>query len=183
MGTMDGQNFEHAKFDIALQILGQDKPPNWLMWLDCDVLIANQSLSLESLLDAADARNADVVIAEEPSGLESGIILLRGGSAHSFGFMQRASESPWKLFGERSMLVHQMAVDSEIFAERSCMGGSGGPGTGDPDSFTWASNLRTVHQRLLISYSAGYVQQHGAVFWSPGDFAIHFSGCPFSLAP
>lgn len=35
---------------VALEVLSQHPPPEWFLWLDCDTLVTNRSISIPDLL-------------------------------------------------------------------------------------------------------------------------------------
>jgi len=175
---LEGEEPQYGKLQIALQALESDSAPDWLLWLDCDALVTNRSISFEMLLETYEVSDADWVVAEEPNGINSGVFVLRGKSSSALRFLRGASISPWRFVWDQSMLLHRMAVESDLFAEGGCTSelGSGGA----LDDFAWAGHLRTVHQRAINLYTEGTARSWGASAWTPGDFVVHFAGCPLA---
>lgn len=53
---------------VALDILSRDDPPDWFLWLDCDALVTNHSISIEHLLKTYDiGEDVHFVVAEASS--------------------------------------------------------------------------------------------------------------------
>lgn len=41
---------DRSQLQVALEILSQHPPPEWFLWLDCDALVTNRSISIQDLL-------------------------------------------------------------------------------------------------------------------------------------
>merc|ERR1712196_430655 len=83
--------------------------------------------------------------------------------------------SPLRMVWDQSMLFHRMSTESDLLAREAC--------NMDPSTFAdfqWASTFRVVHQHAMNLYTSGSAAQWGATAWTPGDFIIHFAGCPMT---
>ena len=69
---------QFGKLQVAIDVLDVEDPPEWFLWLDCDALVTNRSISLDDLLMTYELREAQFVVAEETSGINSGIFLVKG---------------------------------------------------------------------------------------------------------
>ena len=58
---------------VALDILSRDDPPDWFLWLDCDALVTNHSISIEHLLKTYEIGEDVHFVVAEASGLWPGV--------------------------------------------------------------------------------------------------------------
>lgn len=172
-------HYRYGQTRIAFRELSSPDPPSYFVWFDCDVLVANLSVSIEAVLRTyeLDTFETDWVVAEDASGINSGVFILRGGSSRALSFLRGALESPWTVWWEQSQWLHSMAEISDLFARRACADGATAADANFHD-FKWAGNLRTVPQQALNSYTPEVAREWGAEAWRAGDFILHFAGCP-----
>mmetsp|Transcript_121056 Transcript_121056/g.353763 ORF Transcript_121056/g.353763 Transcript_121056/m.353763 type:complete len:414 (+) Transcript_121056:166-1407(+) len=163
---------QYSKVHIARDAIAVSDAPEWFVWLDCDTLVMNRSISVEMVLETYDAHEADLVIAEEPSGINSGVFFLRG-SQSARQLMEVVNSSAWQMVWDQSMFLNGMVAQSDLFAAAGCS-------IGDLPDFEWPKGIRTVHQAAMNLYSAGSARQWGASAWEEGGFIMHMAGCPLS---
>ena len=171
------QEPQFGKLQVAIDALESD-PPEWFLWLDCDSLVTNRSISVDDLLDTYDLREAEFVVAEEPSGINSGVFLLRHDGLR---FLKEVMKSNWRFVWDQTMLLHQMAEESDLFGEAMCS--KVRKEEAPPRDFEWAKNFRLVPQQAMNLYGEGSALQWGASAWQQGDFILHLAGCPLVEAP
>ncbi|CAE8590380.1 unnamed protein product [Polarella glacialis] len=179
---------QFGKLQIALDSLAVENPPDWFLWLDCDALVTNHSISVDDLLDTYDLRGVDWAVAEETNGINSGVFLVRGGPENAgLRFLQAASTSQWRFVWDQSMVFHQMTEESDLLAATACeqwqsqMRQSRHEGDSGEDlrhDFRWAAHFRSLPQRAMNLYGEGSALQWDATAWEPGDFILHLAGCP-----
>lgn len=173
------QEPQYGKIQIAIDAMEREDPPDWFLWLDCDTLVGNRSISVDDLLNTYDLQDVAWAVAEETSGINTGVFLVQGGSHRdrSLQFLKEASSSPWRFVWDQSMFLHQMAKDSDLFAESVCQVQDLDDGLSMPD-FAWSTKFRTLPQKAMNLYGEGSALQWGATAWKPGDFVLHLAGCP-----
>ncbi|CAJ1339345.1 unnamed protein product [Effrenium voratum] len=171
------QEPQFGKLQIAIDVLSAEDAPEWLLWLDCDSLVANRSISLAQLLQTYGLHEAHFVVAEEVSGINSGVFLVH---RQGLRFLRQALGSDWRFVWDQTMLLHQMSLDSDLFAAAACPHWRQGL---EPRDFRWAPQLRLVPQAALNLFGEGSAQQWGAEAWQPGDFILHLAGCPLVEPP
>lgn len=165
---------QYSKVRIAADAIAPAGAPDWFVWLDCDALVMDRSVSVGTVLDAYNAREADFVIAEEPSGINSGVFFLRGSPTARL-FMEVVGSSDWSMVWDQSMFLNGMVARSDLFGAEACSSEEAVWRT-----FEWSAGMMTVHQAAMNLYSAGSAAQWGAAAWEEGGFIIHFAGCPLS---
>ena len=137
------QEPQFGKLQIAIDVLGSDEPPDWFLWLDCDALVTNRSISLDSLLQTYEVSEKHFVVAQEVSGINSGTFLAKGGPERSgLLFLERVLSSDWRFVWDQTMLLETMARDSDLLAEETCNGG-------EVRDFQWAPHLGLVPQHAV----------------------------------
>eukprot|EP00434_Breviolum_minutum_P016589 symbB.v1.2.014624.t1/scaffold1072.1/size139929/11 len=179
---------QFGKLQVALDILSRDDPPDWFLWLDCDALVTNHSISIEHLLKTYEiGEDVHFVVAEasglwpgETSGINSGVFLLRGGTV-ALHFLKEAMTSNWRFVWDQTMLLHQMAMDSDLLGQGMCSRWR--KGEAPAGDFQWASHFKVVPQQALNLYGEGSALQWGASAWKRGEFILHLAGCPLVEAP
>merc|ERR1712146_496271 len=140
-------------------VLSGAQPPDWFMWIDCDALVTNRSISLEMVIRTHNISNmAHFIVAEEANGINTGIFFLRG-SEPARDFVQRVAKSHWTSVWDQSMFLHRMAEDSGVLSSGDCK----------RDDFEWAPHISVVHQRAFNLYTEGSAKQWGAEAWTEGD--------------
>ena len=121
-------------------MLRSEDPPDWFLWLDCDALVANRSISVESLLQTYQLSEKHFVVAEEVSGINSGTFLVKGGTDRpGLHFLERVLSSDWRFVWDQTMLLETMVRDSDLLAEEMCEGG-------EVKDFQWAPHFGIVPQ-------------------------------------
>ncbi|CAE7524749.1 unnamed protein product [Symbiodinium sp. CCMP2456] len=164
---------QFGKLQIAIDVLSSEKPPDWFLWLDCDALVTNRSISVESLLRTYQLSEKDFVVAEEVSGINSGVFLVRGGAeGRGLRFLEEAMQSDWRFVWDQTMLLQQMARESDLFGATMCSDAA--------SDFRWAPHFGLVPQHAMNLYGEGSALQWGASAWKPGDFILHLAGCPLT---
>lgn len=167
------QEPQFGKLQIAIDVLSSEKPPDWFLWLDCDALVTNRSISVESLLRTYQLSEKDFVVAEEVSGINSGVFLVRGGAERrGLRFLEEAMQSDWRFVWDQTMLLRQMAQESDLFGATMC--------SDFAEDFRWAPHFGLVPQHAMNLYGEGSALQWGASAWKPGDFILHLAGCPLT---
>ncbi|CAK9014543.1 unnamed protein product [Durusdinium trenchii] len=178
---LSDQEPQFGKLQVAIDLLGSDDPPDYFFWLDCDALVTNRSISLEDLLETYQLHAAHFVVAEEVSGINSGIFLVKGGAErHGLRFLRAAMTSDWRFVWDQTMLLDQMARDSDLYADDMCYQWRT---TGASHDFDWAPHFGVVPQQALNLYGQGSALQWGASAWQRGDFILHLAGCPLVELP
>lgn len=118
----------------------------WFFWLDADALIANPTISLESLVD----READLIVAKDCNGINMGCFLLRNNA--------RTREFLHLVDGRNAFTHHpwweQAAVNDVLSSGESSI------------------CVRYVAQRLINSAPSG----SESAAYQPGDFVLHLAG-------
>eukprot|EP00438_Fugacium_kawagutii_P034329 Skav216684 [mRNA] locus=scaffold91:133277:135477:+ [translate_table: standard] len=133
---------QFGKLQVALEVLSQHPPPEWFLWLDCDTLVTNRSISIQDLLVTYDIGE------DETSGINSGVFLLRGGDP-GLRFLKDAMTSNWRFVWDQTMLLHQMAMDSDLLGQDMCR--KWRKGEDISRDFQWAPHLRLVPQHVQHS--------------------------------
>lgn len=171
---------QFGKLQVALEVLSKDIA-DWFLWLDCDALVTNRSISIADFLQTyLVTEDAHFVVAEETSGINSGVFLLRGGEV-GLRFLRDAMSSDWRFVWDQTMLLHQMAMDSDLLGQDMCSKWRKGEDVSH--DFHWAQHFRVVPQHALNLYGEGSALQWGASAWQRGDFILHLAGCPLVEPP
>eukprot|EP00928_Gymnodinium_smaydae_P002344 TRINITY_DN10831_c0_g1_i1.p1 TRINITY_DN10831_c0_g1~~TRINITY_DN10831_c0_g1_i1.p1 ORF type:complete len:261 (-),score=72.69 TRINITY_DN10831_c0_g1_i1:59-841(-) len=193
---------EVAVLHLVSQTMNEPDSSEWVLWLDCDALIANYSLPIQALMETygfaggaectsasasstCDAEDVMLAIAEEPNGINSGAFLVRNSSAGR-RLMTAAVNSSWQMVGYQSMLLHQMALEADVFGEASCAASTAAESEGEAEreqDFSWAPRLLLLPQRALNLFTAEQAKRWTGELWEsatwhPGDFILHLAGCP-----
>ena len=138
------QEPQFGKLQIAIDALRHEEPPDWFLWLDCDALVANRSISVESLIRTYQLSEKVFVVAEEVSGINSGVFLVKGGKERrGLQFLEEAMQSDWRFVWDQTMLFQQMAQESDLLGATLCE-------TETWSDFQWAPHFGLVPQHAGV---------------------------------
>jgi hypothetical protein len=125
-----------------------------VLLVDADALLSGMDKRVEDIVAEADAAGgADIIMARDGNGINSGIALFRS--------CPLVSEFLAEAYGKLEHLQHPW-WEQRAFMDLLA------PGT------RYAARLRTVQQRTLNSYPPGLLGPDG--WWAKGDLVIHFPG-------
>lgn len=155
-----GDHLGYRKIEFILDLMNRHSF-DWILWADCDVLITNFSIQLESLVDSA----FDLIIANDCNEWNVGVFLLQnspGGRAYM--------EHVWKLrdkYQDQNWQEQQAMIDLRE---------------------EYASKTKVVPQRTINAYDyAAFTTAPWRTTdplgndgqWQPGDFLLHWAGLTF----
>eukprot|EP00747_Dinoflagellata_sp_TGD_P220449 gnl/TRDRNA2_/TRDRNA2_92435_c0_seq2.p1 gnl/TRDRNA2_/TRDRNA2_92435_c0~~gnl/TRDRNA2_/TRDRNA2_92435_c0_seq2.p1 ORF type:complete len:419 (+),score=50.39 gnl/TRDRNA2_/TRDRNA2_92435_c0_seq2:148-1404(+) len=155
---------------------------DWILWLDCDVLLTDLKRRVESLLPARpddDAvGGASLVVAAHASGVSAEVWLLRP-SVWARSFLQRWTRrlpaSGSSVLSERKALQHAVLPDWAA----TLLGEAQQPM--DWASIRWPADVHIAEPGLLLSPQRlepdDLPLEHLQHAWRPGDFAWHDPSC------
>jgi len=155
------------KIQQTLTALEREDGPEWVMVIDCDAFFTNASIEI---LDVARAYgpNALFYMAEDPAGINTGVLLFR---RHEWtrAFLRRVLRTPFTQIWDQSQYFWQLLQELNAF---------------NPDEqVRLPEEVALVHQRHLNAYHSGTADSWHAYGWKPGDFVIHYAGCPWDQEP
>lgn len=138
----------------------------WLLVIDCDAFFTNASIRVTDVAAAYGPR-AFFFVAEEPAGINSGVLLLR---RHEWTrqFLRLVLETPFVHVWDQSQLLWRLLEEYGVFSEA----------TAAPPE-----HIAPVHQSHLNAYHEGTATSWNAYAWQPGDYIIHYAGCPWDMDP
>jgi len=147
------------KIKMMIDIL-KDDTIEWVWWIDCDALVTNFNIKLETIID----NNYDVVISSDFNGINTGSFLVKNSvkgrtwleTIYSLRFVPRYINHKWPeqsavmetahLYTDMMKIVPQKTFNSYKYSFYL------------PDKNLWIDRLNTNGD------------------WTPGDFVIHFPG-------
>lgn len=151
-------NFEKMK--IILELFEQRPDVEWAQWLDCDAMITNYTIKLESLVD----NNYHFIIAEDINGLNAGSFLVKN-STEGRAYLQ--------------MILDSMPIyRHHNWHEQQCI---------NETYNTYKNIIKVVDQKHFNCYNYDLYAAHythdekwkrfyDAGQWHHGDFIMHWPG-------
>eukprot|EP00929_Paragymnodinium_shiwhaense_P080922 TRINITY_DN42247_c0_g2_i3.p1 TRINITY_DN42247_c0_g2~~TRINITY_DN42247_c0_g2_i3.p1 ORF type:complete len:174 (-),score=26.60 TRINITY_DN42247_c0_g2_i3:9-500(-) len=131
--------------------------------IDCDAFFTNASTSI---LDVAVTYGPQALfyVAEDPAGINTGVMLFR---RHDWtvDFLKRVLTTPFVQIWDQSQFFWQLLQEYKAF-------------TFDADVRV-PDHIAPVHQSHLNAYHSGTAESWHAYAWQPGDYVIHYAGCPW----
>lgn len=180
------------KVQRTLEILEREDGPDWVLLIDCDAFFTNSSIGVLDIV-AAYGSSADFFVAEEPAGINTGVLIFRR-HEWTVAFLRRVLATPFVQIWDQSQYLWQLFEAYRVMvASRSLEGEGregGGGGANGSDAAGAASKVvvgpppqvAPVHQSHLNAYHSGTAESWNAYAWRPGDFVIHYAGCPWDEA-
>lgn len=158
----------------------QNKPCDWVLWLDSDTVFTNEGVSLADLaytyaLDDAGAELPDVLVARDAKyPINSGVMLVRN-NAEGRSFVD-AVVAAYPTFRNRGLpdqdAVIAVVHDADVWLGHDTLGAS-----------TVKPRIVVAPQRAFNSFGGPGAQLAPGVQWEPCDFVAHFAGVPHGERP
>jgi len=185
------------KVQRTLETLERKDGPDWVLVIDCDAFFTNVSVGVLDIV-ATYGSSANFFVAEEPAGINTGVLLFRR-HAWTLAFLHRVLATPfvqiwdqsqylWQLFDAYRVMAGSQSLEGAEEAGGGGVGGggrvngSGGPGSTSKVVVGPPPQVAPVHQSHLNAYHSGTADSWNAYAWRPGDFVIHYAGCPWDEA-
>lgn len=141
--------------------------PEWVMVIDCDAFVMNASISVLDVVDAY-GPDANFLVAEDPAGINTGVLLFRR-REWTKNFLRRVLETRYVQIWDQSQFFWQLMQEANVFNVDSKVG--------------LPKEIAFVHQSHLNAYHSGTADSWNAYGWKPGDFVVHYAGCPWQEEP
>ena len=147
-------------------------PTDWVMWMDCDAFVMNQTITVAQLVGTVSAPTVDLVLSEDANMLNSAIMIFRN-SQWSKTLVNKmadllAAPSPFSfrdnLYHEQSVLMYLTQVPPLLTNPRK----------------VYVEEVQIVPQKWInaypaeIAYRSSYMHHAGFI---PGDWIVSFNGC------
>jgi hypothetical protein len=156
LGPEPTVSIQHSKLELMRSLVDSRKY-EWIMWTDCDSIIINTDLTLESIIAEYVTRdNIDLLITEELLGLSSANWLIRS-SDWASRFLRKAfriASNELPLFGDQDAII-SLAI---------------GKGSLDP-------HIQIIPQHVINAYDALNAYTMGSGEYRSGDLLISFPQC------
>lgn len=155
------------KIQQTLDALERPDGPEWVLSIDCDAFFTNASISV---LDVAEAYGAKGLfyVAEDPAGINTGVLLFR---RHEWTreFLRRVLQTPFVQIWDQSQYFWQLLQEFGTFSLEK--------------QVQVPAHISLVHQSHLNAYHSGTAESWNAYGWQPGDYIVHYAGCPWDMKP
>lgn len=168
---------QFSKPTVVLNALRVPSPPDWVFYIDCDAFFTNFDTAIEDILEtygassAGDAAGADsphLLVAEDPGGINTGVLVVRS-SPWSARFLARVEENRFPVAWDQSMFFWEILMPGLLQADAAAGG----------VDFQLPPEVALVHQAHLNAFVPPASRDWHAYEWRPGDFVKHFAGCPY----
>eukprot|EP00927_Polykrikos_kofoidii_P005032 TRINITY_DN11999_c0_g1_i1.p1 TRINITY_DN11999_c0_g1~~TRINITY_DN11999_c0_g1_i1.p1 ORF type:complete len:444 (-),score=67.53 TRINITY_DN11999_c0_g1_i1:415-1746(-) len=154
------------KIQQALDALEREDGPDWVLVIDCDAFFTDADVAVLDVV-ATYGPAASFFVAEDAAGINTGVMLFRR-NAWTIGFLRRVMQTPFVQIWDQSQFLWQLLQEYSAFV---------------PDvSPAVPPHIAPVHQSHLNAYHQGTADSWHAYAWKPGDFIIHYAGCPWDEA-
>jgi len=148
----------------ALEALERADGPEWVLVIDCDAFFTNASISV---LDVAATYGPSSLffVAEDLAGINTGVLLLR---RHEWtkSFLQRVLQTPFTQVWDQSQFLWWLLQEYHVFSD---------------SAVEIPSEIAIIHQSHFNAYHSGTAESWHAYAWQPGDYIIHYAGCPWDV--
>lgn len=134
----------------------------WVFLIDCDAFFTNMDIPISSLIANA-KEDTWMVVAEDSSGINTGVLLVRGENADFFKAVTKHVHMA--MSWDQSMVFYELLLRSNMLEENM-------PVLYPP------AGVMLVHQANLNAFHEGSAKSWGTYAWQAGDFVKHFAGCP-----
>ena len=158
------ENPQFYKLQLILDWLSKTSSSEFLFLIDCDAFFTNPSMRIETVIDAYGA--VDLFVAEDSSGINSGVLLVRRSLWSKEFFMNVTSHnSHMHMAWDQSMILFQLMKLSNSFNL-------------DQAAQFPPREVAFVFQGDLNAFHVGTAKSWNTYAWQEGDFVLHFAGCP-----
>jgi len=161
------QEPHYWKIHQTLQALEREGGPEWVLVIDCDAFFTNASISV---LDVAASYGPSSLffVAEDPAGINTGVLLFR---RHEWtrDFLRRVLKTPFVQIWDQSQFFWQLLQEYRLFS------------LDEPARVP--EHIAPIHQSHFNAYHSGTAESWHAYGWKPGDYVIHYAGCPWDKQP
>lgn len=157
------QEPHYFKIQQTLAALEEEGGPEWVLLVDCDAFFTNISVAVHDIA-ATYGPTSLFYVAEDPAGVNTGVLLFR---RHEWtrNFLRRVLKTPFVQIWDQSQYFWQLLQEFHAFS---------------PDEpVSVPEHLALVHQSHLNAYHQGTADSWNAYAWRPGDYVIHYAGCPW----
>jgi len=104
-------------------------------------------------------------VAEDLAGINTGVLLLR---RHEWtkSFLQRVLQTPFTQVWDQSQFLWWLLQEYHVFSD---------------SVVEIPSEIAMIHQSHFNAYHSGTAESWHAYAWQPGDYIIHYAGCPWDV--
>lgn len=156
------------KIQQTLDTLEREDGPEWVLVIDCDAFFTNASIGVHDIAAAYGSPTSLFFVAEDSAGINTGVLLFRR-HAWTISFLQRVLRTPYVHIWDQSQYFWQLLQEYKAFAMEELA--------------EVPSHIALVHQSHLNAYPSGTAESWNAYGWVPGDYVIHYAGCPWDMQP
>ncbi|TEB18267.1 Serine/threonine-specific protein phosphatase [Perkinsus sp. BL_2016] len=158
------ENPQFYKPQLILDWLSKTSSSEFLFLIDCDAFFTNPSMRIETVIDAYGAAN--LLVAEDSSGINSGVLLVRRSRWSKEFFINVTSHnSHMHMAWDQSMILFEIMKLSNTFNL-------------DQLAQYPPREVAFVFQGHLNAFHEGTAKSWNTYAWQEGDFVLHFAGCP-----
>eukprot|EP00927_Polykrikos_kofoidii_P005033 TRINITY_DN11999_c0_g1_i2.p1 TRINITY_DN11999_c0_g1~~TRINITY_DN11999_c0_g1_i2.p1 ORF type:complete len:449 (-),score=64.46 TRINITY_DN11999_c0_g1_i2:75-1421(-) len=151
------------KIQQALDALEREDGPDWVLVIDCDAFFTNADVGVQDVAFTY-GPSAAFFVAEDAAGINTGVMLFRRHD-WTIGFLRDVLRTPFVHVWDQSQFLWQLLQEYGAFVPEVT------PAV--------PPHIAPVHQSHLNAYHQGTADSWHAYAWKPGDFIIHYAGCPW----